>query len=76
MSADRRSGTFDRRWIGRDFEGTRYHPERRKDAKLRVELNARAAVIMAALPAPPLPQNSGLKTGSVKYGIYATLRHG
>ena len=53
-----------------------YRPERRKDAKLRAELDARAEVIMAGLPAPPCPPMTGLKTRSVRFGVYAALRHG
>ena len=47
-------------------------PERRKDADKRVGLDARAAVIIAELPAP----KKALKTSAVKHGIYAALRHG
>lgn len=77
---DRRSGMFDRR----EFLATPQcggfsladRPERRKDARLREELNARAATIMAELPAPPFPPKSGLKTSTVKHGVYAALRYG
>ena len=64
---DRRSGKWDRR--ASYCEG-RF--ERRKDTKLRVELDAKATAIMAELPA----HKKALKTSAVKYGIYAALRHG
>ena len=81
---DRRNGKFDRRAIL--FQETKFddpeiiadysRPERRKDAKLRAELDARSEAIMAGLLPLGFQFKKGLNASSMKFGVYAALRQG